>query len=97
MQGRCGASYAFAAVAAIEGATARATGQLKNLSVQNVIDCSGTPSFYSESKCRTFNDIPVQYSVATRAVELDQLLMHTSQSKYKEGLTQKSLTLTWQE
>ena len=41
MQGQCGASYAFAVGAAIEGATALATGKLKNLSVQNIIDCSG--------------------------------------------------------
>ena len=40
-QGYCGASYAFSAVGALEGANALATGTLTSLSEQNIIDCSG--------------------------------------------------------
>lgn len=40
-QGDCGASYAFSAVGALEGAVALARGKLTTLSEQNVIDCSG--------------------------------------------------------
>lgn len=39
-QGQCGASYAFSAMGALEGAQALATGNLKTLSEQNIIDCS---------------------------------------------------------
>lgn len=39
-QGECGACWAFAAAAAIEGQWALATGQLVNSSVQQLIDCS---------------------------------------------------------
>nr|CAM57981.1 silicatein alpha [Geodia cydonium] len=39
-QGYCGASYAFSAVGALEGANALATGTLTSLSEQNIIDCS---------------------------------------------------------
>lgn len=41
MQSQCGASYAFSAMAALEGANALATGKLVKLSEQNIIDCSG--------------------------------------------------------
>ena len=37
----CGGSYAFSAVAALEGAWALAFGKLTQLSEQNIIDCSG--------------------------------------------------------
>ena len=37
----CGASYAFSAVGALEGAWALANGKLTSLSEQNIIDCSG--------------------------------------------------------
>ena len=42
MQSQCGSSYAFAAVGALEGASALAIDKLVSLSEQNVIDCSGT-------------------------------------------------------
>ena len=41
VQGMCGASYAFSAVGALEGARALAYGDLVQLSEQNIIDCSG--------------------------------------------------------
>ena len=41
VKGKCGASYAFSAMAALEGASALATGYLVDLSEQNIIDCSG--------------------------------------------------------
>ena len=41
IQGQCGASYAFSAVGALEGAWALAFGKLVTLSEQNIIDCSG--------------------------------------------------------
>ena len=40
MQLRCGCSYAFAALAALEGATALAHGSVDKLSEQNIVDCS---------------------------------------------------------
>ena len=44
-QGDCGASYAFSAVGALEGAVALARGKLTSLSEQNVIDCSGSSEY----------------------------------------------------
>lgn len=44
-QGQCGASYAFSAMGALEGAQALATGNLKALSEQNIIDCSSKKLF----------------------------------------------------
>ena len=41
VQGMCGASYAFSAVGALEGASALAYGNLVSFSEQNIIDCSG--------------------------------------------------------
>ena len=41
IQGQCGASYAFSALGALEGAWALAHGKLTTLSEQNIIDCSG--------------------------------------------------------
>ena len=41
LQGQCGASYAFSAVGALEGAWSLAHGKLTLLSEQNIIDCSG--------------------------------------------------------
>ena len=40
-QGQCGASYAFSAIGALEGAWSLAHGKLTLLSEQNIIDCSG--------------------------------------------------------
>ena len=40
MQLRCGCSYAFAAMASLEGATALAYGYVEKLSEQNIVDCS---------------------------------------------------------
>ena len=40
-KGRCGASYAFSAIGALEGAWSLAHGKLTELSEQNIIDCSG--------------------------------------------------------
>ena len=41
MQLRCGCSYAFSAIGALEGAMALAHGNLIKLSEQNIVDCSG--------------------------------------------------------
>ena len=38
---QCGSAYAFSAIAALEGASALATGNFASLSEQNIIDCSG--------------------------------------------------------
>ena len=44
-QGDCGASYAFSAIGAIEGAYALAHGKQVALSEQNIVDCSGKRQF----------------------------------------------------
>ena len=44
VQGQCGASYAFSAMGALEGAWALANGKLTPLSEQNIIDCSSMKS-----------------------------------------------------
>ena len=41
LQDQCGASYAYSAMGALEGAWALAHGSLTELSEQNIIDCSG--------------------------------------------------------
>ena len=48
-QGQCGASYAFSAMGALEGAQALATGKLRALSEQNIIDCSSKKPMREES------------------------------------------------
>ena len=48
MQDQCGASYAFSAIGALEGAWSLAHGALTGLSEQNIIDCSG------ENLCHIF-------------------------------------------
>ncbi|KAB0798066.1 hypothetical protein PPYR_09059 [Photinus pyralis] len=69
-QGKCGACYAFASAGALEGQHFRKTGQLLDLSVQNIIDCS-TP--YSNNGCvggvmdKSYEYIKDNKGVATEA------------------------------
>ncbi|CAI8034601.1 Crustapain, partial [Geodia barretti] len=66
-QGNCGASYAFSAVGALEGAWALAFGNLVTLSEQNIIDCS-VP--YGNYGCRGGNMYNAfQYIVANDGID----------------------------
>ena len=58
--GQCGASYAFSAVGALEGANALATGTLTTLSEQNIIDCSSQYISIRKhySQCFTLHIVP---------------------------------------
>ncbi|CAI8034599.1 Cathepsin L, partial [Geodia barretti] len=67
IQGNCGASYAFSAVGALEGAWALAFGNLVTLSEQNIIDCS-VP--YGNYGCRGGNMYNAfQYIVANDGID----------------------------
>ena len=46
---RCGSSYAFSSMAALEGIHALAYGELNKLSEQNIVDCSGEAACVSDS------------------------------------------------
>lgn len=66
-QSQCGASYAFSAIAALEGANALATGSLSVLSEQNIIDCS-VP--YGNHGCKGGNMYNVyKYVIANEGVD----------------------------
>ena len=41
-QGQCGSSYAFSPVASLEGVICAQSGKLVTLSVEQIIDCSGS-------------------------------------------------------
>jgi hypothetical protein len=41
MQDKCNSSYAFSAIAALEGASALLTGEPVPFSEQNILDCTG--------------------------------------------------------
>ena len=79
-QGQCGASYAFSAIGALEGAWALAHGKLTLLSEQNIIDCSGEEIIILAAN---YLDIPhaiSQYHTATMAVGEGTCTMPTSTS-----------------
>ena len=69
IQGQCGASYAFSAVGALEGAWALAHGKLTLLSEQNIIDCSGLCDSLEETILNMSYTIHVhtQYPMGTMA------------------------------
>lgn len=46
---RCGCSYAFASMGALEGSHALAHGNLVTLSEQNIVDCSGKSEVYRDN------------------------------------------------
>nr|CBY80149.1 silicatein yellow variant [Tethya aurantium] len=81
-QGDCGASYAFSAMGALEGASALATGKLIPLSEQNIIDCS-VP--YGNHGCKGGNMyIAFKYVIANDGVD--------SETSYPYGGKQSSCT-----
>ena len=71
MQGQCGASYAFSAMGALEGAWALANGKLTTLSEQNIIDCSGQLS------SNTSAPFPLSRNFASRCVDTFLSVSHT--------------------
>ena len=69
-QGACGASWAFAAVGALEGQHIRQTKQLVPLSAQNLIDC--TTSFGNAGCGGGFMDACFQYIKVNGGIDTEQ-------------------------
>ena len=65
LQGECGASYAFSAMGALEGAWSLAHGKLTPLSEQNIIDCSGRYTIHTHPLNVSYSMQTVVYSLCT--------------------------------
>ncbi|CAI8032370.1 Silicatein [Geodia barretti] len=80
-QGQCGAgSYAFSAVGAIESTTAIATGQLRNLSAQNIIDCSTS---FGNRGCQSGSvSGALKYTVSTGGIDTEEAYPYVARRAY---------------
>ena len=77
VQGQCGASYAFSAIGALEGAWALAHSKLTLLSEQNIIDCSGKHGCFTN--IHSIVNI-LQCHMETMAVRVETCTMPSSTS-----------------
>ena len=94
VQGQCGASYAFSAVGALEGAWALAHGKLTLLSEQNIIDCSGTQT-HGTIVTHSIISLPyTQYHTVTMAVRVATCTTPTDMWLLMKGLTHRAATVT---
>ena len=92
-QGQCGASYAFSAVGALEGAWALAHGKLTLLSEQNIVDCSGEE--LSLSFVFVYNGgVSLQFPTATMDAREATCTMSTNTGLLTKGLTLRAHTTT---
>ncbi|XP_074596137.1 cathepsin L-like peptidase [Brevipalpus obovatus] len=68
-QGHCASCYAFSTVAAVEGAIAQSTGQLVELSAQNLVDCSAS---YGNQGCQDgYNEYSYDYIIANGGLDTE--------------------------
>ena len=82
MQDQCGASYAFSAIGALEGAWSLAHGKLTQLSEQNIIDCSGNlQQLILQTSClytRVNFLSPLQYHMEIMDARVEICIIHFS-------------------
>ncbi len=85
-QGMCGSDWAFAAVGAVEGACGVKTGDFVPLSVQQVIDCTGSStSCQGGTMAAAFDYLETNYAMSAEAYPLTTTIAKKNNCKYDES------------